>query len=314
MAAHRSPKTARSGWSEPEMQSPARRLAAPARRLNLQELAAGWYQSVVSARIPGYGVLAHDLDLLRRLRGAIGDLLLAGASPEAIAGHPCSWQPPCGLDILFREQGRRGGHGIPKPYVLKADRSGADLVLSMTLFGFASDWAGVAQHVFATAVQHGIDWRGQRSELFLPAAQLAELTVTSGEGLAVPRPPTVALIEFLTPMNAEGDDPIDRPATVFARLARRIEGLAAWQDAALDEDWQALSRVSQSLSYDATMLRRRSRDRHSGRARRHFTVDAIDGSLQIADLPPPLWVLLLIGSITHVGKGATEGFGRFQLG
>ena len=292
----------------------AHRLAAPSRRVTLVELAGSWYQSVVSARIPGYGVLAHDLDLLRRLRGAIGDLLLAGASAEAIGGRPCPWQPPCALDLLFREQGRRGAHGIPKPYVLKADRAGPDLVVSMTLFGFASDWTGVIQHVLAAAVQDRIDWRGQRPALFLPTPRLADLSVGDAEGIPVPSVPSIAVLEFLTPMNAEGDDPLERPATLFARLARRIEGLAAWQDAALEEDWRQLGTLWEALPYDVAQLRRRRADRHSGRAGKSFTVETVDGSLQITDLPPVLWLLLVIGSVTHAGKGATEGFGRFRLG
>lgn len=292
----------------------AGRLAAPARRVAVGELAASWYQTAVTARVPGYGVLAHDLDLLRRFRGAIGDLLLAAASPAAIAGQACGWQPPCALDVLFREQGRRGAHGIPKPYVLKADRIGADLALSMTLFGFASDWAGVIQHVLATAVQHRIDWRGQRRDLFLPSPQLADLLVADVEGIAVPPAPPLAALEFLTPMNAEGDDPIDRPGTLFARLARRIEGLAAWQDCALDEDWQRLAAEWQALTYDVSLLRRSRSDRHSGRSGARFMVETVAGSLQIADVPSSLRVLLVLGSMTHVGKGATEGFGRFRLG
>ena len=48
----------------------AGRLLAPARRLTLGELASSWYQTAVSARVPGYAALAHDLDLLRRQRGA----------------------------------------------------------------------------------------------------------------------------------------------------------------------------------------------------------------------------------------------------
>lgn len=37
------------------------------------------------------------------------------------------------------------------------------------------------------------------------------------------------------------------------------------------------------------------------------------GSQQIGNLPSDLWPLLVIGQATHVGKGATEGFGRYTL-
>ena len=121
----------------------ARRLAAPALRLPLRDLAGAWRQATVSARVLGHAALAHDLDLLRRIRGAIGNVLLEGASPDAIAGRSCPWRPPCALDILFNEQGRRGAHGIPKPYALAAERKGQDLLVSVTLFGATAGWAGV---------------------------------------------------------------------------------------------------------------------------------------------------------------------------
>jgi hypothetical protein len=47
--------------------------------------------------------------------------------------------------------------------------------------------------------------------------------------------------------------------------------------------------------------------------RRDFTIGAAEGVLRIAELPPALWPLLVIGSETHIGKGASEGFGRYLL-
>jgi hypothetical protein len=49
----------------------------------------------------------------------------------------------------------------------------------------------------------------------------------------------------------------------------------------------------------------------SGRARRDFTVEAVAGVMRPTDLPAALWPFLVIGRHTRVGKGATEGFGRF---
>jgi hypothetical protein len=295
------------------MSEVARRLATPSRRLTLEALAEEWFGARIRARIPGYGALAHDLDLLRRIRGGIGEVLIEGASPEALAGRPCPWDPPCALDILFREQGRRGAHGIPKPYVLAAERRGRDLVVEMTLFGFAADWTAAATHALLATVQHRIDWRGQRPGLFLPTVSLIEVRVTAVEGPASPPPQPMVDVVFLTPMNGEGDDPFERPATVFARLARRIEGLARWHDAEIAADWQALAALWEGASYDLGLMQRAGVVRRSGRERRSFTVETVKGTLRIADLPAELWPLLVIGCPIHVGKGASEGFGRFLL-
>ena len=51
-------------------------------------------------------------------------------------------------------------------------------------------------------------------------------------------------------------DPFERLGTVFARLARRVEDLALWQDAAIDADWRGLARAWHDLSYDLGQLRR----------------------------------------------------------
>jgi hypothetical protein len=63
-------------------------------------------------------------------------------------------------------------------------------------------------------------------------------------------------VVFLMPVNAEGDDPFERPSTLLARLARRVEGLARWQDAAIAADWPALAAAWREASYGLGQLRR----------------------------------------------------------
>jgi hypothetical protein len=138
--------------------------------------------------------------------------------------------------------------------------------------------------------------------------------VTLTEGATLPRPGEGPLaLRFLTPMNAEGDDPLDRPATILARLARRVEGMARWQDAGLAVDWAALGRLWSGLEYDVTPLLPGRLPRRSGRTGQRFGVETVAGSLLILDPPAALLPLLRIGVATHVGKGASEGHGRFVL-
>jgi hypothetical protein len=296
-----------------EMSALGDRLASPTRRLNFEELAETWLAGRISVRIEGYAALAHDLDLLRRVRGGIGQIFIESASPEAIAGRPCPWSPPCALDALFREQGRLGAHGIPKPYVLGAEPRGRDLVVSMTLFGFAIDWSAAAAHALVATLQHRIDWHALRPQIFLPRPRLVGVTMHAVEGLRLPDERDTVEIQFLTPMNAEGDDPLERPATIIARLARRIQGLALWYDAAIDVDWKGLSAAWETLAYDTGFLRHHRVQRRSGRQMRRYETDAIEGVLRLMEIPPMLRALLTIGREIHVGKGASEGFGRFLL-
>ena len=288
-------------------------LAAPAHRLSLDELAGAWFQARISARLPGYAALAHDLELLRRIRGGVGAVLKRAASPEAIAGHPCPWSPPCALDVLFREQLRQAAHGLPKPFVLRAEPKGADLIVSLTLFGEAAEWSGFAVQAFSETLQHGIDWQRQRADLFLPRPVLCDVRVVGLDGVdAMAWRPSVGLV-YQTPMDAEGDDPIERPATVFARLARRVEGLARWHGMAVDVDWQHLGAAWSGVSFDTRCLVRAHVIRRSGSKGTAFGAEVVGGTLRIDQVPQALWPLLLLGQETHVGRGANAGFGRYLL-
>lgn len=286
------------------------RLARPTASLDLVGLAAQWSWVRVGVRVGGYGHLAHDLMLSRRVRGAIGRVLMRSASDQALAGLACPWQPPCALDVFFREQGRIGAHGIPKPFVLWTDRRGSDLVVGITIFGLAIDWAPVMTHALVDTVRHRIDFRAVRPNMFAPPTRILAVDVTEGRGVVAPRELSDVELRFLTPMNAEGDDPIDRPATILARLARRVEGLARWHDVTVHEDWVALGRVWAALDYDTAGLGRETLDRRSGRAERDFRAEAVTGTVCVLDVPTPL---LAIGATAHVGKGAVEGHGRFRV-
>jgi len=301
------------------------RLSSPSRRLSFEELADAWFAARISVRLRGYAPLALDaegdpvdgtaavLDLLHRLRGAVGQVLIESASPEAIAGRPCPWMPPCAFDILFREQARAGAYGIPKPWVLAAEPHGRDLVVSMTIFGLAADWSAAAEHALVAALQHRIDWRAVRPRLFLPRLDLAAVTLRAIEGVPVPAARGVVEIRFVTPMNAEGDDPLERPATVLARLAHRLRGLAQWHDASIAADWALLERLRGDLQYDTALLQRRRLRRRSGRQRQVYRAETVEGVLRIADVPRELRAMLAVGRLTHVGKGASEGFGRYLV-
>jgi hypothetical protein len=294
----------------------AKRLLNPERRVPLEELAGTWSAATIEATVAGHGALADDLALMNRIRGALGRVLMQGASRDAIAGKPCSWRPPCALDVLFREQARLGKHGIPKPWVLALDRRGFDLIVRITLVGFALEWAGAVAQALAAALQHNIDWKGHGTahEVFLPKPHIDRLEVQGLNGVMLPRPRTSATLDFVTPLDAAGDDPLDRSATVIGRLARRLDLLARWMDIQIDADWEKLSQVWNDLDFDAASLSRRAPlDRQSGRERHKFKVELVQGSLGIAGNLEPIWPIIALGQMCHVGRKATAGLGRYAL-
>lgn len=292
----------------------ARRLLTPAARVPLDQFATHWVTAMVKATVPGHGAVSGDVKLLNRIRGAFGRRLMAGASVEAIAGQPCPWQPPCALDVLFREQARlEGRHGIPKPWVLALDRHGLDLIVRLTLFGFSIDWAGVAGHALAEALRDHVDFKEGAPSLFLPKPEVGHLAITEISA-PTPRPQPAVVLDFLTPLDAAGDDPLDRPASIIGRLARRLDLMARWMDVEIDADWRGLAELWNSLDYDVASLARASLDSRSGRDRqRRFQRDLIVGALAVYGDLAPLWPILALGQLTHAGRGATAGLGRYVL-
>ena len=210
-------------------------------------------------------------------------------------------------------QYRIGPNGLPKPYVLAADARGDDLEITLTLFGMAVDWSATMSHTLACVVQHRIDWHDQDASVFVPKKSACQINLRAEEGISVPPPRTHADIRFLTPMNAEHDNPLDRPATILARLARRVEGLSRWQDVELDVDWASLADAWARVEYDMAGLESHQVDRRSGRGARTFEMPAIIGTLGVGNLDRALWPMLAIGQRVHAGKGGSEGFGRFRL-
>jgi hypothetical protein len=286
----------------------------PAQTLTLDGLRAAWFHQIVSVTVAGYGALADNIRLTNRIRGAWGREMMRTASPQSLAGKPCPWEPPCTLDVFFREQFRLGKHGLPKPFVLALDRHGHDLIVNLTLFGFACDWLPAARDALVAALAERVEWPSRPANLIGgKAPQLSCDVLTVSE---MPQPPVSGLveIEFLTPMDAEGDDPLERPASVIGRLARRIDGLARWNDSLIDADWPLLSGIWTNLEYHIGDLRRVHGERGSRRQNRLIPVDAISGRLILEGELAPLLSLIVLGQTCHVGRGAVSGMGRFRIG
>jgi hypothetical protein len=89
--------------------------------------------------------------------------------------------------------------------------------------------------------------------------------------------------------------------------------LALWHDVALVEDWRRLGVDWNNVSYDIRFLRAGQAARRSGRGQQNFVVPTVIGTLWMDNLTPELWRLLIVGAETHVGKGASEGYGRYIL-
>ncbi len=288
----------------------ARALAGAEVRERPSDLAEAWVEQGITLRLdgaarvaPGFG--AH---LRRSFLGALG----SGASAEAQTGRPCSWEPPCALDVFCREQLRGpAGDGLPKPYVLRYWSDGADLWVSLHVFGMAIDWASAAAEAFVAGLRSILPWRyALRGSEAMPAILSREMVAQRIE--PVPPPRTVRLV-FCSPMDVSGRNPVLEPWTILARMIRRVDGVSRWNGVALDPDaGRALAGHVRELDYNLSGLKRGWHDSPNRKfeARRD---PVVTGALTVTGNLDPIWPILQVAERCHAGRHAVEGLGWLRL-
>lgn len=288
-----------------------RRLAEPVRRAGLGEMAAAWFHGVVSVRCAGAGGLAEDPALPGRIRGAWGERLTQGASPEALAGRPCPWAPPCALDIFLRDRDKLTGRlQLPQPYVIAATDEGGDLMVRLTVMGFATDWIDGAAEALVAALRGGVFDGSARRTL-----TVSERRIDMLDGIDIPADACAAILHFHTPLALRSGETVHgstRP--LLSSLGNRVSGLARWQDTLVEADWPALKDAAAALEHDESALRpvvwNRRSARQGGRA---IPMRGLGGTLVLRGALAPFLPLLALGSLTHAGSHAAQGMGKYTL-
>ncbi len=241
---------------------------------------------------------------------------MAGASPASLAEEICDWKPPCANDVLFGPKPAlkvsRHTHEIPKPFVVRVQKRGDDLILTVLLFGFAREWASEIRAALAEAARERLDWKRLAQNRFLPAERRIGI---SQRDLACDLGPVPArtVMRFITPIDCKNADPADRPESVLSRLASRIWLLARWHDVTIEADWPALLAAWRGTDLCVIDATAHALARNSTRTAQTFIEStrlfdlSLDGELAV------IWPLLVIGKQSQVGRGTTIGLGRYVL-
>jgi hypothetical protein len=302
------------------------RLTQPAHEVSIEALAAAWFQTDITLTLgpSALPVWAGDPGIADRVRGALGRALMEGASAQALAEQPCTWDPPCSHDVLWNGKGSvRAGVDIPKPFRLSVWPSAdAALCVTLSLFGVASDWAEPAAEALVRAFRGGLSLDGGPRRGWevvnrtiaaappLPPSPFPASSVTSREAGVV--------LAFHTPFAPRrGDQQALDPLALLTGLSRRAEGMARWHDAHLQVQGQALADAAAALSADTTMLRSCPRLRPPNRGR--AVGIPLDGQIGPYALTGPddalaqVWPLLTLGTAFGAGSRTSLGYGGYHL-
>lgn len=256
-------------------------------------------------QIAGHGGLAAGTATLGRVRGAMGHALALSASPEALAGAPCPYDPPCAYDLFHNPQGAlNAGFELPKPFVLRADAQGADLTITLRLFGAACDWAPEFRAALIAGLRGGLDLgRAGRVPMTITAVSHAQLTLAPPPAGALALRTQTPIIQRLRADHAGlGLD----PASLLTGFAKRAKGIAQWHGFALDlpeaELAEALRTAPPAVAGERRALARGTKPR-----------PGFSGRIAFAAPPPELRRLLTLAEALHIGADTTIGAGRVRL-
>ncbi|MEL6967532.1 MAG: CRISPR system precrRNA processing endoribonuclease RAMP protein Cas6 [Pseudomonadota bacterium] len=297
------------------------RLANPVHVAPVVDAAAQWFFQDIVVRVKRPAAHAETLVLLNRIRGALGTALMRSASPAAKNGQPCPYDPPCTLDVFYRTQLETApGFNLPRPFVLQCDLARRRIDVRLRVFGFATDWTMALRDALVASLAHdvvflgrdeGVDVRGTKAGFEVEGSHIETV-----HGLTLADPPPRICLTIKTALDNAGTSLVDTPASFIARLNRRIEGLARWQDMALQADWGALRQAAEALTFDTDGLEQDTVHRGSRRQETAFENPSVFGDLVFtgpAVAVGAVWPFVVLGEITHAGRGATAGLGRYSL-
>ena len=290
-------------------------LRSPTEAVDVELFSARFQAIRIKLRLAGLAQAATDPALVGRLRGAFGHVLMRTASPQALSGRPCPWDPPCLYEALFRKQGRMTpGTDFPSPWVLAAQPRRDSLEIMLTMFGVATEWVPAAAEALVEACSK-VDWRSSRSG-YVPHLDILDRRMTKVV-IKAASPRRELELEFMTPLVVSSQAPEHDPLVAFKTFGLRLEGLARWHGLTLScVNWSEVSAFWSNASSGWLEAEAIKWQRGSRRQDRHIPMKGLIGRLIVSGdraVMNKLMPLIHFGAITHVGADVAFGCGRYRI-
>ena len=261
-------------------------------------------------RCPGAASLLTQPELIGKIRGALGNVLMESASPQVQAGGACPFEPPCAYDLLWQPRGNiRPGFPIPAPYVIAVDSHGPDLQVTLRLFGKAGDYLGEVSDALIRALRRGLS--GPKTIKL----EVADRQFEAVTGVADPALTHAVQLRFLTPLLLRHDSAAHiEPGAFLRSLIHRVDGMARWCNTSLDLDFPALLEATKAVEGVWTEVDTQEWLRHALRQGRKIPMQGAVGTLSLRGDLAPFSDLIALGTVIHAGSRTAWGQGRYVIG
>ena len=224
---------------------------------------------------------------------------------------------------------------IPNAYVIEPPKwgrhvyeVGEPIVFDLLLLGRSRSFLPLViyslQKAFAHDVGHG---KAELVDVFFVGADGLQRVYGPHEKEVEPHPQTTmievpsgdaATIRVETPMRLQNNGVPLGPDLVTAHsflmtLLRRVSLLMEFQcGTPLSIDFKALSKTTEAVALEKD-LGWKDWQRYSSRQNQKMSLGGVVGAMKFSGLSPFWRTLLAVGQMTHVGKNATFGLGKYEI-
>ncbi len=250
---------------------------------------------------------------LKKVTCTIPDTVCMDCPLYRVCAYPYLFETPPPADTSRMPK----GVAIPRPFVLEPPMEhqsrhepGERITFGLVLIGRGIEYLPYFVRAFETLGQRGLG--ASRGKFKIQAVDpVLENVPQVSDGDQV-------MLRFLTPTRIvlDGHPVVEIDFPVFFRtLLRRIENLRAFhqpsEESPLPEPLVSQAKEIQTVSQH---LRWFDQERYSGRQKRVIPQGGFVGEVVFEGKLEPFLPYLKLGEAVHVGKGATFGMGRYEMG
>jgi CRISPR-associated protein Cas2 len=275
------------------------------------ELCGLWQRTVVVLKTSIPAGFEDGPWVVKNFRGAIGAVFKRQREADAPRARD---EKSDLLGVFFENNLMINDDHVPVPMVVSIRREKRQLIVEITLFGFAGLWHEEILHAASQALDNGI--RVTEGGRVYPAWQLEDWYWYRKNSFGFSDPKTEI---FIKPVSLVVLDRAGRPSFNFnalpGALAIRVMLIARWMGVEMTFSWENVRALADEINIRIPKLKPEvSYFRFSRRDRnRKVNTWTNYSAVHLENIPAQLWPAFHLGQTTMAGHSIVHGFGEYRI-